>query len=176
MQYRIKLDGSNETLGKLGTEQQRDTPGRRLADSYPWPGEVLSQPLIVLREAAELELGHGLFVGTRVHGWSKCAGTQLPREFRAKGKGKRKGRKGATKTTESGACGCAGGRKGLDAVLGDEEGQRGSDDGGAERRTHGPVEDQRRDGEGRRVAQAEFLAQALSSSDRLSSHGRAALR
>ena len=44
------------------------SPGTGLGDSYPWASEVLPQPLIVLCETAELELGHGLLVRTRVHG------------------------------------------------------------------------------------------------------------
>ena len=43
-------------------------PGTGFANPYPWPLEVLLQPLVVLRETAELELGHGLLVRTRVHG------------------------------------------------------------------------------------------------------------
>ena len=33
----------------------------RLAYTYAWATEILAQPLVVLEEAAELELGHGLF-------------------------------------------------------------------------------------------------------------------
>ena len=33
----------------------------RLAYAYAWAAEILSQPLVVLEEATELELGHGLF-------------------------------------------------------------------------------------------------------------------
>lgn len=47
----------------------RSVPRTGLADPYPRTGEILPQPLVVLREAAELELGHGLLVRARVHGW-----------------------------------------------------------------------------------------------------------
>ena len=33
----------------------------RLAYTYAWAAEILTQPLVVFEEASELELGHGLF-------------------------------------------------------------------------------------------------------------------
>ena len=35
-----------------------DLPGTGLADLYPWPREIVSQPLVVFEKTAELELGH----------------------------------------------------------------------------------------------------------------------
>lgn len=46
-------------------EHDRHPPHARLADPYPRPGEVLAQPVIVLREPTQLELGHGLLVRPR---------------------------------------------------------------------------------------------------------------
>ena len=58
-----------DTLGADGRwGREGDSPGTGLADPYPWTGKVLPQPLVVLGETAELELGHGLLVRTRVHG------------------------------------------------------------------------------------------------------------
>ena len=54
--------------GSRGGGKRGSSPGTGLADPYPWTGKVLPQPLVVLREAAELKLGHGLLVWTRVHG------------------------------------------------------------------------------------------------------------
>jgi len=45
---------------------------RGLADPYPRARQVLAQPLVVLGEPPELELGHGLFVRTGVHGGGLC--------------------------------------------------------------------------------------------------------
>ena len=58
-----------DTLGADGRRgREGDSPGTGLADPYPWTGKVLPQPLVVLGETAELKLGHGLLVRTRVHG------------------------------------------------------------------------------------------------------------
>ena len=74
------------------------SPGTGLADPYPWPGKVLPESLVVLRETAELELGHGLLVRTRVHGSGRdgeqdaAAGSLVrrAREVEEREKGERK--------------------------------------------------------------------------------------
>jgi hypothetical protein len=35
-----------------------DAPGAGFADLYPWPREIISQPLVVFKKTTELELGH----------------------------------------------------------------------------------------------------------------------
>ena len=63
------------TLGADGRRgREGDSPGTGLADPYPWTGKVLPQPLVVLGETAELELGHGLLVWTRVHSGQRVRG------------------------------------------------------------------------------------------------------
>jgi len=44
-----------------------DQTSSSLADPHPRPLEILLQPLVVLREPAELELGHALLVRAVVH-------------------------------------------------------------------------------------------------------------
>lgn len=43
-------------------------PCAGLADPHAWACEVFTETLVVFCESAELELGHGLFVRTRIHG------------------------------------------------------------------------------------------------------------
>ena len=46
----------------LDKERGFDAPSTGFADLYPWSGEIVSQPLVVFKETAELEFGHRLFV------------------------------------------------------------------------------------------------------------------
>ena len=84
MQYRMRLgcgevgehnSGSDEVPEGVAVRTGRDSPGTGFRDSYPWPCEVLPEPLIVLREATELELGHRLLVWTGVHRLRLHSGT-----------------------------------------------------------------------------------------------------
>ncbi|KAL7283792.1 hypothetical protein ACG7TL_003229 [Trametes sanguinea] len=125
--------GKSSEEGTTGEKVGENTPGRSLANPYPRPGKVLSQPLIVLRKPAELELGHGLLVGTRVHGWRRWAGEELPRGlgFRAnkQGKGMKGTKGGGDKDDLKGWWkGRVGGWKGLDAVVDDEDGEEEEED------------------------------------------------
>ena len=52
----------------------------RLADPDPGPVQILLEPLVVFRQAAELELGHGLFVRSGRH--YCCEGDVLVRRSR----------------------------------------------------------------------------------------------
>ena len=72
---RICTLGAAKCLRRAKEDGKRNSPGTGLTDSYPWPGEVLSETLIVLREATELKLGHRLFVRTGVHRSQVRSGT-----------------------------------------------------------------------------------------------------
>lgn len=154
-------------MGTLGADGRRgregDSPGTGLADPYPWTGKVLPQPLVVLGETAELKLGHGLLVRTRVHGSGRdgeqdAAAGSLVRRAREVEE-REKGGKGDDKGWERSRRGLgrsAGGRKGL-ALRGSVSRRAGGER--ATGRTHRPVEDQRRDGE-RRAAPSRLQERA----------------
>jgi len=57
--------GWNEMV--FGCFTVSDQAGTGLTDSDPWSREVISETLVVLREPAELQLGHRLFVRSGIH-------------------------------------------------------------------------------------------------------------